>query len=98
VCGIHSISGAVRQSVSDLEFQIDHVACLESHGIKALRKTPVPPVYRGIYGINPHLFYVVEHLLNESLSNALPPIGWINADSVYPAHILRDKGVAEAKK
>ena len=98
VSGIYCISGAVWQSVCNLEFQIDHVASFEPHGIKELNKTPVPPIYQGIYGINPHLFHVVEHLLHENPSDGLALIGWVDVNCVYSSDILRDRGVTELRQ
>ena len=60
VSGIYRISGALWQSVCDLEFRIDHAASFEHHGIKELNKTPAPPIYNDIEVINPHLFMLLS--------------------------------------
>jgi hypothetical protein len=60
VSGIYRASGKVWQSVCDLEFRIDHVASFKHHGIEELKKTPAPPIYQDIDGINPHLFMLLS--------------------------------------
>jgi hypothetical protein len=60
VSGIYRISGALWQSVCDLEFRIDHAASFKHNGIKELNKTPAPPIYNVIEVINPHLFMLLS--------------------------------------
>jgi len=60
VSGIYRVSGALWQSVCDLEFQIDHVAPFKHHGIKELNKTIAPPIYQEIEVINPRHFMLLS--------------------------------------
>ena len=97
VSGVHCVSGTLCYSVCDLEFQIDHVACLESCGIEELKDTGISQVSQGIYGINPHFFHAVEHLLQERLRPALSLMDWINPASVYTVDVLRYRRVTELR-
>jgi hypothetical protein len=58
--GVSGLSREIQQSVPNLKFEIDHVPSFKSHGIKKLKKAPVPPIYESIYGINPYLFHIED--------------------------------------
>jgi len=55
--GIFSLSKEPRQSIFDGKFEIDHTTSLKSHGIKKLKKGPIPPIYKGVDGINTYGVY-----------------------------------------
>jgi len=74
--------------LSDLEYQVYHVAAGKTHGVEELKEVPIVPVDKGVYGVDPVFLEILDEAHGEDLGDAPVLVVGVYADGVYPAYFV----------